>query len=56
MSSNTSRFNRIGNYFLGAAESFGRARLAKELANTPEHDFTAKGTTRDQEIRKVFGL
>ena len=56
MSSYTSRMHRIGNYFLGAAESFGRARLAKEIANTPERHFTSRGTSRDSEIRKVFDL
>ncbi|WP_160316275.1 hypothetical protein [Ahrensia marina] len=56
MSSNPSRFNRISNYFLGAAESFGRARLAKEVANMPEHHFASKGTTRDSELRRIFDL
>lgn len=56
MPSNTSRFNRLGKYFLGAADSFDRARMAKEIANTPEHHFTTKGTTRESELRRVFGL
>ncbi|MEM5501143.1 hypothetical protein WNY59_06035 [Ahrensia kielensis] len=54
--SSQSRFKNIGNYFLGAAETFGRARLAKEIASMPEQHFATKGTTRDNELRKVFDL
>lgn len=46
--------NRVRRFFSAAAQSINFAFEADRLAHTPENDFQARGTTRQQAIRDLI--
>lgn len=50
----TAKQNRFSRFFSGAARSIRFATQADRLANTPDHVFQARGTTRQRELRDLL--
>lgn len=49
-----SMLSPAGRFFGGAAESFRFASEASRLAETPDHVFQARGTSRDKALRALL--
>ncbi|MBU4527638.1 MAG: hypothetical protein KUA43_11515 [Hoeflea sp.] len=50
----TAKTNPVSRFFSGVARSISFATQADRLANTPDHVFQARGTTRQREIRNLL--
>ena len=48
------KHNPVSRFFSGVARSISFASQAERLANTPDHVFQARGTTRQREIRDLL--
>ena len=49
----TAANNRVRRFFSAATQSINFAFQAERLVQTPEGDFTARGTTRQQALRDL---